>query len=342
MIVKAISKVINGINLSEAEMQEVMEDIMSGKSMPSQIASFITALRMKGETTEEITAAAKVMRKKVTPVDPAIDCSTVFIDTCGTGGDKSGTFNISTVAAFVIAGAGVKVAKHGNRSATSKCGSADLIKELGITIDLPLDKSAECIEKTGFGFLYAPLFHSAMKYVADVRKEIGIRTIFNMLGPLTNPAKAPAQLIGVYAPELTDTFAYVLRNLGCDHALIVHGSDGLDEITVTGKTKIVELKGTEITTYSIHPEDFGIRVASFDDMRGGSAKENGLIAKKVLSGSKGAKRDVVLLNSAAGLIAAGKAADFIQGIEIAAQSIDSGKAMAVLQELIQLTNKRSR
>jgi anthranilate phosphoribosyltransferase len=339
MIVKAISKAISGVNLSEAEMQEVMECIMSGKSTPSQNASFITALSMKGETTEEITAAAKVMRKKLTPIDLAIDSSKVFIDTCGTGGDKSGTFNISTVAAFVIAGAGVKVAKHGNRSATSKCGSADLIEELGITVDLPVDKSAECIDKTGFGFLYAPLFHSAMKYVADVRKEIGIRTIFNMLGPLTNPAKAQAQLIGVYAPDLTDTFAHVLRNLGCGHALIVHGSDGLDEITVTGKTKIVELKGTEITTYSIHPEDFGISLSSFDDMKGGNAKENALIANTVLSGSKGARRDVVLLNSAAGLIAAGKAADFNQGIEIAAQSIDSGKAMAVLQDLIQLTSK---
>ena len=339
MIVKAIEKVIDGIDLSETEMMSVVEEIMNGETMPSQIGAFLTALRMKGETIEEITAAAKVMRKKVTPIKVAVDSDTHILDTCGTGGDKKGTFNISTISALVVAGAGVKVAKHGNRSVSSKCGSADLMQALGVNIDVSVKKVEECINKVGFGFLYAPLFHSAMKHVAASRKEIGIRTIFNMLGPLTNPSMASAQLLGVYQSELTERFSKVLKNLGCKHALIVYGSDGLDEITITGKTKITEFKDGKIKTFYIHPEDFGIKVGTLTDLKGGDIKENTLIAQELLKGKKGAKRDLVLLNSAAGLIASGKAKDFPQGIELSAGSIDRGKAMIVLQKLVRLTNE---
>ena len=341
MIVKALAKVVDGVNLSEIEMMDVMQEIMSGRATSSQIGAFLTALRMKGETIEEITAAAKVMREKVTQIRASIDKDTALIDTCGTGGDKKGTFNISTISAFVIAGAGVKVAKHGNRSVSSNCGSADLMQALGVNINVSIEKIEECIDKVGFGFLYAPLFHSAMKYVAVARREMGIRTIFNLLGPLTNPAKARAQLIGVYDSALTETFSMVLKNLGCKHTLIVHGSDGLDEITITGKTKVTELIVDEIKTYSIHPEDFGMKVGSFEDLKGGDVEENALIAKEVLNGKEGTQRDVVVLNSAAALIAAGKAKDFPQGIEISAKSIDRGKAMTVLQKLVKLTNEKS-
>lgn len=338
MIVEAIKKIVNSQNLSETEMAEVTDEIMGGKATDSQIGAFITALRMKGETIEEITAAATVMRKKVAKLNLSIENDAALLDTCGTGGDMKGTFNISTVSAFVIAGAGVKVAKHGNRSVSSKCGSADLIQALGINIDVSTKKVAECIKEVGFGFLYAPLFHGAMKFAAIPRKEIGIRTIFNMIGPLTNPAMANAQLLGVYDHKLTETFSIVLMNLGCKHALVVHGSDGLDEITITGNTKITELTGKEIKTYNIHPEDFGMQSGGIADLQGGDIKENVCIARELLSGRKGTKRDVVLLNSAAGLIAAGKAKDMVQGIKISAESIDSGNAMAILQKLVKFTN----
>jgi len=340
MIVEALAKVVEGIHLSESEMMDVMKEIMDGSATSAQISAFLTALRMKGETVEEILGAAKVMREKVISIKPPVDSDAVLIDTCGTGGDNKGTFNISTISAFVIAGSGAKVAKHGNRSVSSNCGSADLMQALGINISIPVEKIETCIDKVGFGFLYAPLFHSAMKYAAVVRREIGIRTIFNMLGPLTNPAMACAQLIGVYESALTETFSMVLKNLGCSHALIVHGSDGLDEITTTGRTKITELIGDEVNTYYIHPEDLGIKLGTFEDLEGGDIKENVVIAQTILNGKKGAKRDIVLINSAAGLIAAGKAKDFSEGIEIAAESIDSGKAMAVLRELARLTNEK--
>jgi len=340
VIAHVLSKVLDGYNLSETEMKAVMEEIMGGKVASAQIGAFLTALRMKGETVEEITAAAKVMRKKVVPITISIDSNEPLVDTCGTGGDKKGTFNISTVSAFVIAGAGVKVAKHGNRSASSKCGSADLMQALGININIPVEKIETCIEKAGIGFLYAPLFHGAMKYVAEARKEMGIRTIFNMLGPLTNPAMAKSQLLGVYDESLTDTFAMVLKELGCKHALIVHGCDGLDEITITEKTKITELVKNQCETYYIHPEEFGMKTGVFTDLKGGEINENVLITQKILNGSSGQQRNVVLLNSAAGLIAAGKAKDFPQGIALSSESIDSGKAMATLQKLIKLTNEQ--
>ena len=339
MIANALAKVVDGHNLSETEMKAVMEDIMDGKVSSVQIAAFLIALRMKGEVVEEITAAAKVMRKKVVPVKVSVDTSETLVDTCGTGGDKKGTFNISTVSAFVIAGAGVKVAKHGNRSVSSKCGSADLMQALGININVPVDKIEACIEKVGFGFLYAPLFHAAMKYVAEARKEMGIRTIFNILGPLTNPAMASSQLLGVYDGSLTETFSMVLKELGCKHALIVHGCDGLDEITITEKTKITELVKNKFETYYIHPEDFGMKAGNFADLKGGDINENVLITQRILNGNGGRQRDVVLLNSAAALIAAGKAKDFSQGIALSAESIDSGKAKTILQTLIELTNE---
>jgi len=341
MIAKALAKVVDRINLSEDEMIEVMKKVMNGKAASSQIGAFLTALRMKGESIEEITAAARVMREKVKKIKVSIDKDTALVDTCGTGGDKKGTFNISTISALVIAGAGVKVAKHGNHSVSSRCGSADLMQALGVNINISTEKIEECIEKVGFGFLYAPLFHSAMKYVALARKEMGIRTIFNLLGPLSNPAMASAQLIGVYASNLTETVSVVLKSLGCKHALIVHGNDGLDEITITGKTKITELIADETKTYYIHPEDFGMKVGSFEDIKGGNIEENALIAKAVLNGKEGAQRDIVVLNSAAALIAAGKVNDFPQAIEISEESIRSGKAIAVLQRLIRLTNEKS-
>jgi len=339
VIANTLAKVVDGHNLSETEMKAVMEEIMDGKVSSAQIGTFLTALRMKGEVVEEITAAAKVMRKKVVPIKVSIATNETLVDTCGTGGDKKGTFNISTVSAFVIAGAGVKVAKHGNRSVSSKCGSADLMQALGININVPVDKIVACIEEVGFGFLYAPLFHVAMKHVAETRKEMGIRTIFNMLGPLTNPAMASSQLLGVYEESLTETFSIVLKELGCKHALIVHGCDGLDEITITEKTKITELVEDKFETYYIHPEDFGMETGTFADLKVGDIYENVLITQKILNGNVGRQRDVVLLNSAAALIAAGKAKDFPQGIALSAESIDSGKAMSTLETLIKLTNE---
>ena len=338
MIIEALKKIVDSQHLSDTEMAAVTDEIMTGKATDSQIAAFVTALRMKGETAEELTAAATVMREKVAPIDVSIEKTSTLLDTCGTGGDMMGTFNISTVSAFVIAGAGVCVVKHGNRSVSSNCGSADLIQALGINIDVSIRKVAECIEEVGFGFLYAPTFHGAMKYAATPRKEIGIRTIFNMIGPLTNPAMANTQLLGVYDHALTETFSIVLKNLGCKHALVVHGSDGLDEITITGDTTITELTGDEIKTYTIHPKDFGMTTGDVSDLKGGDIKENVRIARELLDGMKGAKRDVVLLNSAAGLVAAGQASDMMQGIKISAESIDSGKAMQILQKLVTFTN----
>ena len=338
MIFSVLPKIIDGSDLSHAEMTGVMEEIMTGKAAPAQMGAFLTALRIKGETITELTAAARVMRSHVTPLRAHGKNDTFLLDTCGTGGDKQSTFNISTVAAFVIAGAGVAVAKHGNRSVTSTCGSADLMEGLGVNINVSVKMIEDCIDQIGLGFLYAPLFHSAMKYVAPVRKEIAVRTIFNMLGPLTNPAMAPAQLIGVYDAQLTETFATVLKNLGSKHALIVHGSDHLDEITTTGTSKITALKGDTLETYYLDPAAFGIDPASPSDLRVEDRKHSVSITYDILNGKAGPQRDVVLLNSAAGLIAAGKAKDFREGIVIAAHSIDSGNAHSILRELVRVTN----
>lgn len=338
MIADALSKLINRMHLTQEEMADAVQSIMTGIATPAQMGAFLVALRMKGETVEELTSAAQVMRAMAERLSITLGDDGVLLDTCGTGGDHKGTFNISTIAAFVIAGAGVKVAKHGNRAVTSSCGSADLMEGLGVKIDLPLQCIGDCISRIGFGFLYAPLFHRAMSHAAPVRRELGVRTIFNMLGPLTNPARAHAQLVGVYDESLTETFASVLDNLGCRHALVVHGSDGLDEITITGASKVTELRDAVLSTYYLHPESLSMKEGRADELTARGIADNVAIAREVLDGREGARRNVVLLNSAAGLIAAGKAHDFSHAVTIAADSIDSGRARSILSELVRFTN----
>ena len=335
MIKETISKIVEGNSLKEEEAGCVMGEIMGGRATPAQIASFLTALRMKGETVEEITGCGREMLKRVDSFSLKED---VLVDTCGTGGDRSNTFNISTATAFVVAGTGLTVAKHGNRALSSRCGSADVMETLGVKVDLPKEKVKECLRKLGIGFLFAPTFHRAMKYALAPRQEMGIRTIFNILGPLTNPLGANVRLIGVYDPSLTETLAMVLKNLGVRGAFAVWGEDGLDEISIMGRTRITQLKDGLIETYHIEPEDFGMRRAPLQEIKGGSREENALILQKVLEGEKGAKRDVVLLNSAACLIAADLAKDLKEGIRIAESSIDSGKAKEKLESLITFTN----
>ncbi|HOW56599.1 MAG TPA: anthranilate phosphoribosyltransferase [Smithellaceae bacterium] len=335
MVKEAIDKAVQKIDLREAEMITAMEEIMEGNATPAQIGALITALRMKGETVEEVTGAARVMRQKATRVNA---CATTIIDTCGTGGDLRNTFNISTTTALVAAAAGITVAKHGNRAVSSGCGSADVLEALGVNVSANQDIVEECIQQAGIGFLYAPKLHGAMKYAIGPRREIGIRTIFNMLGPLTNPASATAQLLGVYAPQLTEMFAGVLKNMGTKRAYVVHGTDGLDEATVTGETRVAELKDGIIKTYNINPVDYFGKTYPLEALRGGDPGVNAQIIREVLSGKAGACRDVVLLNSALAIMAADKAQDIKEGISIAADCIDSGKAIKKLQELIELSN----
>ena len=337
MIPEAIGKLIEGNNLSEAEMEGVMNQIMDGQASPAQIGSFITALRIKGETVEEITAAARVMREKAIKIETN---SAMVVDTCGTGGDGANTFNISTTAAFIVAGAGVTVAKHGNRSVSSNCGSADVLKALGVNIEADVGTVERCLDQNGIGFLFAPMLHGAMKYAIGPRREIGIRTIFNMLGPLTNPAGADAQLIGIYSGDLTEKIAAVLQKLGTKHALVVHGDDGLDEISLVSKTKVSELKDKEVNTYYIQPEDFNMRSCHAEDLRGGSPEENARITLRVLEGEKGPKRDIVLLNAAASILAGGRAETFVEGIQVASESIDSGSAKKRLDGLVKTSNNQ--
>jgi anthranilate phosphoribosyltransferase len=329
MIREAINKIINKENLSQIEAELTMNEIMSGEVTPAQIASFITALRIKGETIDEITGCATVMREKVTRIKTNAD---YLVDTCGTGGDGSHTFNISTIAALVAAGAGVRIAKHGNRAISSKCGSADLLKELGVNTDADENRVSKCIDEVGIGFLFAPLLHPAMKHAIGPRREIGIRTIFNILGPLTNPAGAQAQVLGVYDPSLTEPLAHVLRNLGSHHVFVVHG-DGLDEITTTGVTSVTELKDGEIRSFTIKSTDYGITQISKTELIGGTSEENADIALSILGGTKGAKRDIVLLNASAAIVVGGMASDISEGIRLAEESIDSGKAMEKLEML---------
>ena len=334
MIKEAIKIITEGINLSEKEMIEAMRDLMEGKATDAQIAAFLTALRIKGETVEEITGAAKVMREKAA----TIKAPDHTVDTCGTGGDMAHTFNISTTAAIVAAACGVPVAKHGNRSVSSRSGSADVLEALGIKIDLEPQKVEKCLDVTGFGFMFATLFHPAMKYAIGPRKEMGIRTIFNVLGPLTNPAGAKRQVLGVFSDELTVTMAHVLSNLGIVHAFIVHGEDGLDEITNTDKTKITELKKGRTDTYYITPEDLGFKRAEREDLLGGTAEENAQITIDILRGKKGAKRDIVLMNTAAALLTGDRAESFSDAIEKAITAIDSGAALKKLEEIKVATN----
>ncbi|MDI6641001.1 MAG: anthranilate phosphoribosyltransferase [Elusimicrobiota bacterium] len=339
MIKEAIQKAVNRQNLSEEEATAVMTEIMSGQATEAQISSYITALRMKGETVEEITGSAKVMRKFAVRVERKENIADkIVVDTCGTGGDGLKTFNISTMTAFVVAGAGILVAKHGNRSVSSACGSADVIEKLGIKLELTKEKAEECLSKVGIVFLFAPLFHTAMKYAITPRRQIGIRTIFNVLGPLCNPAEVDAQLLGVYSEELCKPLAEVLKNLGVKHAFVVHGTDGLDEISTTAETKIAELKDNKVEVYNIKPEYFGIKYAKLSDLAAGDVETNVSILLDVLKGKKGPQRDIVLLNSSAVIVAAGKARDFHLGIKIASESIDSGKAFKKLEELKEFTS----
>jgi anthranilate phosphoribosyltransferase len=324
-----LQRVVLGQNLSEPEAECMMETIMEGSATAAQIGGMLTALSIKGETIEEIAGCARVMRRKATPVSTPGR----VVDTCGTGGDKKNTFNISTTAAFVVAGAGLTVAKHGNRSVSSMCGSSDVLEALGIPIHLDAPAVAESLRKINIGFLFAPQFHQAMKTVVGPRREIGIRTIFNILGPLTNPSGASCQLLGVFQPELTEMLAGVLLRLGTEHALVVHGMDGLDEISISAPTKVTELKAGQIHTYYISPEDFGFKRAELSVIVGGNAVENGQILLNILQGEQGSRREVVLLNAAAALVAGDKADSLCDGVALAAASIDSGQALAKFTEL---------
>ncbi len=336
MIREAIAKVIEKKNLTEAEMVSTFDEIMSGAASPAQIGAFITALRMKGETIEEITGAARVMREKALHIKTE---AKMIVDTCGTGGDESGTFNISTTAAFVAAGAGLTVAKHGNKSVSSKSGSADVLRSLGVNIEIEVSHVERCLDEVGIGFLFAPLLHGAMKHAIGPRREIGIRTIFNILGPLTNPAGAHSQVLGVYDAKLTEPLSRVLQNLGSTHVFVVHGADGLDEITLTGKTFISELKYGEIENYEILPEDFGLKRCKKEELLGGDSEANARITLDILKGKNGPHRDIILLNAGAAIVAGGKAKDLREGLKAASESIDSGRAMKKLDGLRKLTNE---
>lgn len=330
MIRDAITKVIKGESLTEKEAVVVMREIMEGEVSPAQFGTFITALRCKGESESEITGMVKTMRAKAIPV--SVDLPVV--DTCGTGGDNSSTFNISTATAIVAASAGLNVAKHGNRAVSSNCGSADVLEALGIKIELTAEEVRGFIKETGFGFIYAPFFHPAMKFAATLRREMGIRTVFNILGPMTNPAGAGAQVIGVPEASLVDKIASILKRLGCTHALVVHGYDGLDEITITGKTKICELKDGTLSSYEITPEDIGIKRSNIERIKSNSLKQNADMLTSAISGEKGAHRDAVIANTAAVLLAGDKAETLGEGAEIARHAIDSGLAAEKLNQVI--------
>jgi anthranilate phosphoribosyltransferase len=334
MIKEAIHLLASDINLSEPEMAECMAEIMEGRATDAQIGSFLTALRIKGETVEEITGAARIMRDKAA----RIKAPEGVLDTCGTGGDMSGTFNISTITAIVVAAAGIPVAKHGNRAVSSKSGSADVLEALGIKIDLPPEKVEKCLFETGFGFLFAPNFHPAMKYAIGPRREMGIRTIFNILGPLTNPANAKRQILGVFSDKLTGTLAQVLGNLGAEDAMVVHGEDGLDEITITDGTKASRFSNGKVESLYFSPEDFGLERGTTEDLVGGDKEENAGITRRILDGEKGHKRNVVLINSAAAILVSGREWNLSSAIEMARDAIDSGRAMKKFEEIRKVSN----
>jgi len=338
MIREAIKKVVEGCDLSEAEAIAAMTEIMNGEATPAQVASFITAMRMKGETAEEITGFAKVMREKAVKVCPKRND---LVDTCGTGGDKLNTFNISTTATFVVVGAGVTVAKHGNRAASSSCGSADVLEALGVNLNLSPEAVATCIDTIGLGFMFAPAMHPAMKNAIGPRKEIGIRTVFNILGPMTNPAGARRQTIGVFSPDITETMARVLQALGTERAMVFHGMAGLDEMSTLGETRISELKDNQVKTYTLRPEEVGLHTAKAEELvaGNGSVVDNVRALMGVLNGERGPKRDIVLLNAAAALVVADRASDLREGIALAAESIDSGAALNVLEKFKTLTQE---
>ena len=336
MIRETIQKVVDGHDLTERETVDTMNEIMSSEATSAQVASFITALRIKGETIEEITGAARVMREKSTKVHTK---HPFVVDTSGTGGDGAHTFNISTTAAFVVAGTGIPVAKHGNRAISSRSGAADVLKALGVNIEIGPEQIGACIDDVGIGFLFTITLHSAMKYAIAPRQEVGIRTIFNALGPLTNPAGAQAQVLGVYALTLTEPLAHVLKNFGAQCAFVVHGRDGLDEITTTTTTQVSELVDGEVNTYTLDPTELGIPTVQPSDLKGGTPEENAEMTLSVLRGEKGPKRDIVLLNAAAAIVAGGKAEDITAGLAVAAESIDSGWALEKLEGLKAKSNE---
>ncbi len=338
MIKDYLKKLRDKVDLTPAEIEDVMHQIMSGKAEKQDIAEFLLGLREKGASVEEITGAARIMRKFFIPVETDKE---VVLDTCGTGGDKKGTFNISTIAAFVVAGQGVTVAKHGNRSVSSYCGSADVLEALGVNVRMETSRLKECLEKVGIAFLFAQSLHPAMKHAAPIRKELGVETIFNVLGPLTNPAKATHQMMGVYTRDLVLPLAQVLKNLGLKRAMVVHGSDGLDEVTTTGETFAAEFKGTEfeVNPLVINPQDYGIKIAQESDIKGGDLLVNTQIFRAVLGGGPGPKRDIVILNAGAALYVAERAKDIKEGIALAQESIDKGLARKKLEQLIEFSFK---
>ena len=336
MIAQAIKRIVDGQHLDRQEMAAIFGDIMDGKASDVQKSAFLIALRMKGETADEITGAAMAMRARVTPLQ--VDRESL-VDTCGTGGDGRGTFNISTVAAIVAAGAGANVAKHGNRAVSSSCGSADLLTALGVHIDLDAARMSEVLRRTGISFLFAPKLHPAMGAVAGVRRELGVRTIFNVLGPLTNPAFAKRQVLGVYADHLVDIVARALLALGAEHALVVHSRDGLDEISVSAPTHVCELRDGEIRAYDVTPNDLGIDIHPIEALAGGDANENARIARSILDGEEGARRDVVAANAGAALYVSGAARTLRDGVAMARAAMASGAARAKLDELIAATKE---
>jgi len=336
MIQEAIAKAIEGTSLTEAEAVEVMNGIMSGDATPAQIGAFLVAFRLKGETIDEVTGFARVMREKAT----RIECRAYpIVDTCGTGGDGKHTFNISTAAAFVAAAAGAFIAKHGGRAASSKAGSADVLTALGVNIETPPERVSACIDEIGIGFMFAPLLHSAMRFAMGPRRELGVRTVLNLLGPLTNPAGTTAQVMGVYDGSVVQTAAHVLNNLGAERAFVVHSADGLDEITTTDSTHVAEVRDGAVRTYEVSPEDYGLSRSSIEDLKGGEADENAAMIRSVLAGEEGPRRNIVLLNAAAAIVAGGKADDFDEGIAAAARAIDTGAAREKLDALIRMTNE---
>jgi anthranilate phosphoribosyltransferase len=337
MIQDAIARLVERHDLTRAEAVAVMNEIADGGATPAQVGAFLAALRLKGETVDEIAGAAEVMRQRVDRVHVSRE---IFVDTCGTGGDSSNTFNISTVAAFAVAGAGVCVAKHGNRSVSSRCGSADVLAALGVDVDAHKDVVERCIEECGIGFLFAPRLHPAFKAVAGIRRELGIRSVFNLLGPLANPAGARHQVMGVYEPRWVPTIAGVLAALGTKHAFVVHG-EGLDEIAVTGMTHVCEVKGGVVERFTIMPEDVGLRRWQKAELEGGDVATNAAIARDVLGGQKGAPRDAVLANAAAALVAAEAAPDLTAGVRLAAEAIDRGAALDKLERLRALSTPRA-
>ncbi len=335
MIQKAIGKLVEGRHLSADEAEEAMDLIMTGEATQAQIGAYLVALRMAGETPEEIAGSVRSMRAKATWVRTK---QPFVVDIVGTGGDGVHTFNISTSAAIVVAAAGQPVAKHGNRAVSSKSGAADVLRALGVNIEASPERVSTCLDEVGFGFLFAPMLHGAMKHAIGPRGELAMRSIFNVMGPLTNPARAQSQLVGVYAPELTELMADVLRQVGCQKALVVHGSDGMDEVTLTGPTRVSEWDGSVIKTYDVAPEDAGLKRADADAIKGGAPEENAEITRAILAGERGPRRDVVLLNAAAALIAANRVEYLAEGVRQAASAIDSGEASRVLARLVEASN----